>query len=190
MRADNGMLRLVRNCCAGCPSRAAWETNPTAGHKDDERCAPRSCCRACASCPRRGHRAAGLDSRTPARWRGPRRVASATRLERRKPMKTDLYNKVTDEIVLSLEQGVRPSMKPGSAEHAAGRITRPLRANGSDKSSVILRAAATHRGRCCSLTTHRKARSSIRVASARGCRWSSWSACGDASSPWLSKSCR
>jgi hypothetical protein len=61
-------------------------------------------------------------------------------------MKTDLYNKVTDEIVLSLEQGVRPSMKPGSAEHAAGRITRPLRANGSAKSSVILRAAAIASG--------------------------------------------
>jgi antirestriction protein ArdC len=45
-------------------------------------------------------------------------------------MKTDLYNKVTDQIVASLEQGVRPWMKPWSAEHAAGRITRPLRANG------------------------------------------------------------
>jgi antirestriction protein ArdC len=45
-------------------------------------------------------------------------------------MKTDLYQKVTNQIVLSLEQGVRPWMKPWSAEHAAGRITRPLRANG------------------------------------------------------------
>jgi antirestriction protein ArdC len=45
-------------------------------------------------------------------------------------MKTDLYNKVTDQIVASLEQGVRPWMKPWSAEHASGRITRPLRANG------------------------------------------------------------
>jgi antirestriction protein ArdC len=45
-------------------------------------------------------------------------------------MKADLYNKVTDQIVASLEQGVRPWMKPWSAEHAAGRITRPLRANG------------------------------------------------------------
>ena len=45
-------------------------------------------------------------------------------------MKTDLYQKVTDGIVASLEQGVRPWMKPWNAEHAAGRITRPLRANG------------------------------------------------------------
>jgi antirestriction protein ArdC len=50
--------------------------------------------------------------------------------KRRKPMKTDLYNKVTDQIITSLEQGVRPWMKPWSAEHAAGGITRPLRANG------------------------------------------------------------
>jgi antirestriction protein ArdC len=45
-------------------------------------------------------------------------------------MKTDLYKHVTDRIVSSLEQGVRPWMKPWNAEHAAGRITRPLRANG------------------------------------------------------------
>jgi antirestriction protein ArdC len=31
---------------------------------------------------------------------------------------------------LDLEQGVRPWMKPWSADHAAGRITRPLRHNG------------------------------------------------------------
>ena len=46
-------------------------------------------------------------------------------------MKTDLYNKVTDQIIAALEQGVRPWMKPWSAEHAAGCITRPLRANGT-----------------------------------------------------------
>ena len=45
-------------------------------------------------------------------------------------MKPDLYNKVPDQIVKSLEQGVRPWMQPWSAEHAAGRITRPLRRNG------------------------------------------------------------
>jgi antirestriction protein ArdC len=45
-------------------------------------------------------------------------------------MNSDLYQSVTDKIVSSLEQGVRPWMQPWSAEHAAGRITRPLRANG------------------------------------------------------------
>ena len=45
-------------------------------------------------------------------------------------MNSDLYESVTNRIVSSLEQGVRPWMQPWSAEHAAGRITRPLRANG------------------------------------------------------------
>jgi len=34
-------------------------------------------------------------------------------------MKTDLYNKVTDQIVAALERGVRPWMKPWSAAHRA-----------------------------------------------------------------------
>jgi antirestriction protein ArdC len=52
------------------------------------------------------------------------------RFLRRSPMNSDLYESVTNRIVSSLEQGVRPWMQPWSAEHAAGRITRPLRANG------------------------------------------------------------
>src|SRR6516164_9494529 len=51
-------------------------------------------------------------------------------------MKTDLYNKVTDQIVASLEQGVRPWTRPWSSEHAAGRITRPLRHNGQPYSGI------------------------------------------------------
>ncbi len=42
----------------------------------------------------------------------------------------DVYTRITDQIVSALEQGVRPWMKPWDAEHAAGRITRPLRHNG------------------------------------------------------------
>src|SRR3984885_6159471 len=41
----------------------------------------------------------------------------------------DIYSSVTGRIVAALEQGVRPWMKPWNAEHAAGRITRPLRHN-------------------------------------------------------------
>jgi len=41
----------------------------------------------------------------------------------------DIYASVTGRIVAALEQGVRPWMKPWNAEHAAGRITRPLRHN-------------------------------------------------------------
>ena len=35
-----------------------------------------------------------------------------------------------------LEQGVRPWVKPWNAEHAAGRITRPLRYNGQPYSGI------------------------------------------------------
>ncbi len=45
-------------------------------------------------------------------------------------MNTDIYQRVTDQIVAELEKGVRPWLKPWNADHAAGRITRPLRANG------------------------------------------------------------
>ena len=42
----------------------------------------------------------------------------------------DVYSRITGKIIADLEQGVRPWMKPWHAEHAAGRITRPLRHNG------------------------------------------------------------
>lgn len=45
-------------------------------------------------------------------------------------MKEDVYQRITGHIVNELEKGVRPWLKPWNAEHAAGRITRPLRANG------------------------------------------------------------
>lgn len=45
-------------------------------------------------------------------------------------MKTDVYQKITDQIVQKLEQGVRPWHQPWKAEHATGRISRPLRGNG------------------------------------------------------------
>ena len=44
-------------------------------------------------------------------------------------MRADVYQRVTDQIVAELEKGVRPWLKPWNAEHAAGRITRPLRGN-------------------------------------------------------------
>lgn len=42
----------------------------------------------------------------------------------------DVYSRVTDRIITDLEKGVRTWMKPWSGEHAAGRISRPLRHNG------------------------------------------------------------
>lgn len=48
----------------------------------------------------------------------------------------DIYSRVTDQIVADLEKGVRPWVKPWNAEHAAGRITRPLRHNGQAYSGI------------------------------------------------------
>ncbi len=45
-------------------------------------------------------------------------------------MRTDVYQKITDQIVAALETGVRPWHQPWNAEHSAGRITRPSRGNG------------------------------------------------------------
>ena len=42
-------------------------------------------------------------------------------------MDTDVYTRITDRIVAELETGIRPWMKPWNAEHAAGKVTRPLR---------------------------------------------------------------
>ena len=64
-------------------------------------------------------------------------------------MKTDIYQRITDQIVAELEKGVRPWLKPWNAEHAAGRITRPLRANGVPYRGInilMLWAAATGNG--------------------------------------------
>ncbi len=51
-------------------------------------------------------------------------------------MKTDLYQRITNRIVSDLESGVRSWLRPWNAEHAAGRITRPLRWNGQPYSGI------------------------------------------------------
>jgi len=48
----------------------------------------------------------------------------------------DIYSRVTAMIVAELEKGVRPWLKPWNAEHAAGRITRPLRHNGQPYNGI------------------------------------------------------
>jgi len=45
--------------------------------------------------------------------------------------RADIYTRITDQILADLEQGVLPWHKPWNAEHAAGRISRPLRFNGA-----------------------------------------------------------
>src|SRR5215471_9805264 len=64
-------------------------------------------------------------------------------------MRIDVYQRITDQIVAELEKGVRPWLKPWNAEHAAGRITRPLRANGVPYRGinvVMLWSAAMEKG--------------------------------------------
>jgi antirestriction protein ArdC len=45
-------------------------------------------------------------------------------------------SRITAQIVEYLEKGVRPWTRPWNAEHAAGRITRPLRFNGQPYSGI------------------------------------------------------
>ena len=51
-------------------------------------------------------------------------------------MNKDVYSRITDKIVAELEQGVRPWLKPWNGEHADGKITRPLRHNGTPYSGM------------------------------------------------------
>ena len=63
--------------------------------------------------------------------------------------RADVYTRITSRIVQDLEKGVRTWMQPWSTEHAAGRITRPLRANGQAYRGiniVMLWASAIEQG--------------------------------------------
>ena len=48
----------------------------------------------------------------------------------------DVYTRVTERIIADLEQGVRTWLKPWHSAHAAGRITRPLRHNGTPYNGI------------------------------------------------------
>ncbi len=48
----------------------------------------------------------------------------------------DIYTRITAKIIASLEQGVRPWMRPWSGDNAAARISRPLRHNGTPYSGI------------------------------------------------------
>jgi antirestriction protein ArdC len=63
--------------------------------------------------------------------------------------RVDVYTRITDKIVAALESGTRPWAQPWNAEHAAGRITRPLRATGEAYRGInilMLWAEAAERG--------------------------------------------
>jgi len=66
----------------------------------------------------------------------------------------DVYGRITGKTIADLKQGIRPWHRPWSADHAAGRITRPLRSNGIPYKGinvVMLWAAAETKGYACPL---------------------------------------
>ena len=75
--------------------------------------------------------------------------------------RADVYTRVTDRIIAELEEGVRPWLKPWNAEHTAGRITRPLRANGQPYNGInvlMLWGEAMAKGFACPIwMTYRQA---------------------------------
>jgi len=38
----------------------------------------------------------------------------------------DIYSRITDQMIESLEQGVKPWSQPWNATHAAGPVSKPL----------------------------------------------------------------
>lgn len=50
--------------------------------------------------------------------------------------KTDIYARITNQIVAALETGVKPWTQPWNAAHAAGPVSRPLRHNGQPYSGI------------------------------------------------------
>ena len=61
----------------------------------------------------------------------------------------DIYSRITNQIIASLEAGIKPWTQPWAAGHAAGPVSRPLRHNGERYSGInvlTLWATATERG--------------------------------------------
>jgi antirestriction protein ArdC len=76
-------------------------------------------------------------------------------------VRADVYTRVTNRIIADLEAGTPTWLKPWSAEHLAGNITRPLRGNGLPYKGInvfMLWAEATTRGYVCPIwMTYRQA---------------------------------
>lgn len=64
------------------------------------------------------------------------KTRTRTNKTKAKADRVDIHTRVTNRIIEQLEQGIRPWLKPWDAEHAAGRITRPLRHNGVPYSGI------------------------------------------------------
>jgi len=68
--------------------------------------------------------------------------------------RTDVYSRITNKIIADLENGIRPWLKPWNADHAAGKIARPLRHNGIPYNGInvlMLWGASVEKGYSCPL---------------------------------------
>lgn len=77
------------------------------------------------------------------------RSKASGRPEAARASRPDLYGRVTEAIVADLQRGVRPWTRPWSADHLAGRVSRPLRHSGEPYSGVnviLLWSEAVARG--------------------------------------------
>ncbi len=74
---------------------------------------------------------------------------STTKNNRPNNQKSDIYTRITDQIIGSLAKGVKPWTQPWNAGHAAGPVSRPLRWSGETYSGInvlTLWASAMERG--------------------------------------------
>ena len=89
-------------------------------------------------------------------------------------MRTDVYQKITDQIVASLRKASGLGIKPWNAEHAAGRITRPLRGNGIPYQGInvlMLWSAAMEKGYAAPIWMTFKQALELKAACPQGRAW-------------------
>ena len=80
------------------------------------------------------------------------KASSKKNRRNKKQPKEDIYTRVTSQIVEALERGVRPWLKPWDVQHAAGRVSRPLRHSGEPYQGInilMLWASAEEQGFAC-----------------------------------------
>ena len=62
-------------------------------------------------------------------------------MTKQKTNRPDIYTRITNQVIESLERGVKPWTQPWSAAHAAGPVSRPLRHNGQPYAGINVGSA-------------------------------------------------
>ena len=78
-----------------------------------------------------------------------RKFSSKNKTNRMNGERIDIYEKVTAQVIESLEKGVKPWTQPWNAAHAAGPVSKPLRHNGQAYAGInilMLWVSAMERG--------------------------------------------